>query len=86
MARTVKINKDLQPGQPEKPKHLSEDASVEWDRLVGELERSGIRLTPAHRTRFYFCFVFVALLEALTNRSRNQLFCFAPCAKRRFQT
>jgi phage terminase small subunit len=46
----VKQDKDLAPGQPEKPKHLSERASAEWDRLASELVASNIRLTPAHRS------------------------------------
>jgi phage terminase small subunit len=50
MARTVKQSKDLQPGQPEKPIHLSDRASAEWDRLTRELAASNIVLSPAHRT------------------------------------
>jgi phage terminase small subunit len=33
----------------EKSPHLSPWASAEWDRLLRELEASGIELTPAHR-------------------------------------
>ena len=50
MPRTVKVDKHLQPGQPEKPGNLSDRASREWDRLVGELAAANIVLTPAHRT------------------------------------
>lgn len=37
------------PGELEKSPHLSAWASEEWDKLLGELKRSGIELTPAHR-------------------------------------
>jgi phage terminase small subunit len=50
MPRTVKKDKNLQPGQPEKPGTLSARASLAWDRLVGELAAANIVLTPAHRT------------------------------------
>jgi P27 family predicted phage terminase small subunit len=36
-------------GTPDKPKHLSAEAAAEWDRLIAELQASGIQLTPAHR-------------------------------------
>ena len=49
MPRTVKKDKHLRPGQPEKPSHLSEQASGEWDRLMAELAASGIQITPGHR-------------------------------------
>lgn len=50
MPRTVKKVKDLAPGQPEKPTNLSDRASAEWDRLIGELAAAHIQVTPAHRT------------------------------------
>lgn len=50
MPRTVKVNNDLQTGQPAKPNNLSDRASHEWDRIVKELEASNIHLTPGHRT------------------------------------
>jgi phage terminase small subunit len=50
MTRTARKDKNLQPGQPLKPLHLSDRASLAWDRLVGELSASGIVATPAHRT------------------------------------
>jgi phage terminase small subunit len=50
MPRTVKQDKNLQPGQPLKPASLSPRASAEWDRLVGELEDAHIQVTSAHRT------------------------------------
>jgi phage terminase small subunit len=50
MPRTVKKDKNLAPGQPAKPNNLSTRASLEWDRIVGELAASNIRVTPAHRT------------------------------------
>jgi len=49
MSRTVKKNSNLQPGQPARPANLSDRAAIEWDRLAGELEASGIWLTPRHR-------------------------------------
>ena len=50
MPRIVRKDKDLVPGQPLKPLNLSKRAAAEWDRLVGELAASHIRLTPAHRS------------------------------------
>jgi phage terminase small subunit len=50
MPRTVKKDKNLNPGQPTKPTNLSARASRAWDRIVSELEASNIRVTPAHRT------------------------------------
>jgi phage terminase small subunit len=40
---------ELQPGLPDKPANLSDRASVQWDRLIDEMERSGIVLIPAYR-------------------------------------
>ena len=34
MPRTVKTDKNLQPGQPAKPDNLSARASQEWDRFI----------------------------------------------------
>ena len=34
---------------PLKPAGLSAAASIEWDRLLGEIEASGLQITPAHR-------------------------------------
>jgi P27 family predicted phage terminase small subunit len=39
----------IQPGMPDKPDNLSDRASVQWDRLIDEMERSGIVLIPAYR-------------------------------------
>ncbi len=50
MPRTVKTDKNLQPGQPAKPDNLSAGASQEWDRFISELEAAHIRVTAAHRT------------------------------------
>lgn len=49
MPRTVKKDKNLQPGQPKKPSGLTTSVSEEWDRLTSEIEKAGIQLTPAHR-------------------------------------
>jgi P27 family predicted phage terminase small subunit len=47
----MKIEKEfkLKPGPVEKPAGLSPLAAREWDRLVGEMKRSGITLSPAFR-------------------------------------
>lgn len=37
-------------GIPPRPATLSDRAAKEWDRLVAELERSGMQITPAHRS------------------------------------
>jgi P27 family predicted phage terminase small subunit len=39
----------LLPGMPTKPAGLSADAARQWDRLVDEMQRSGIVLIPAYR-------------------------------------
>jgi phage terminase small subunit len=49
MPRTVKSDKNLQPGAPLKPVNLSTRAAIEWDRLTGELAASSILVTAAHR-------------------------------------
>lgn len=36
-------------GTPAKPAHLSEQAGREWDRLIREIQESGLQVTPAHR-------------------------------------
>lgn len=46
---TTKAPAKMIPGKLEKSPHLSAWASEEWDKLLGELKRSGIELTPAHR-------------------------------------
>jgi phage terminase small subunit len=50
MTRTVRKDPNLKAGTPVKPTNLSARAAVEWDRLIGELSASQIRVTPAHRT------------------------------------
>lgn len=50
MPRTVKQDKNLQPGKPKKTKGLSARASEEWDRLSKELAESGLKVTTAHRS------------------------------------
>jgi phage terminase small subunit len=49
MPRTVKEDANLQPGKPLKPANLSDRASQEWDRLLGELADAKIQVTTAHR-------------------------------------
>jgi hypothetical protein len=49
MPRSVRKDKNLAPGQPEKPGNLSERASLEWDRLMREIQAARIQVTPAHR-------------------------------------
>jgi phage terminase small subunit len=41
-------NQHMTPGKPVKPKTLSEEAAVEWDRLVADIGESGIQLAKAH--------------------------------------
>ena len=36
-------------GQPAKPANLSPEAAKQWDRLMSEIEASGLQITPAHR-------------------------------------
>src|ERR1700690_3846102 len=36
-------------GQPHKPENLSAGASEQWDRLIEEMEQSGIQLIPGDR-------------------------------------
>src|SRR5258707_7142969 len=47
---TAKPGPELQPGTPLKPKGLSDQASIEWDRLSSELSEAGIQLAVAHRS------------------------------------
>lgn len=49
MPRTVKKDKNLHPGQPIKPADLAPDVAREWDRLMSEIEKASIQLSPAHR-------------------------------------
>jgi phage terminase small subunit len=42
-------------GTLDKSSNLSEWASVEWDKLLAELEASGIDLSPAHRCTLVVC-------------------------------
>lgn len=48
-APTSKPRPELTAGQPVKPPGLSALASIEWDRLIGELSEAGILITVAHR-------------------------------------
>src|SRR5690348_5739320 len=49
MPRPKKQVQKLTPGAPVKPDGLSPDASRNWDRLVSEMEKSGVKLIPAYR-------------------------------------
>jgi len=49
MPRPKKQVTKLTPGHPVKPSGLSPEASRNWDRLVSEMEKSGIKLIPAYR-------------------------------------
>ena len=42
----TKATAKLTPGQIEKSPHLSAWASEEWDKLLAELQKSGIELAP----------------------------------------
>lgn len=43
-------NQKMTPGTPERPTNLSERAGQEWDKIVAELEASGIQISKAHRS------------------------------------
>jgi phage terminase small subunit len=45
----------LTTGEPVKSVNLSPWASEEWDRLLADLEASGITLSPAHRCTLVVC-------------------------------
>ncbi len=49
MPRPKKQINELTLGAPEKPSSLSEAASRNWDRLIDEMEESGITLIPGFR-------------------------------------
>jgi len=42
-------------GHPDKSVNLSPWASLEWDKLLADLEASGITLSPAHRCTLVVC-------------------------------
>ncbi len=64
MPRTVKKDKHLVPGRPEKPSNLSARASAEWDRLSAELDAAGIQITPAHRSLIALAATLAADIKA----------------------
>lgn len=68
MPRTVKQNKHLQPGQPQRPTNLSVRAAAAWDKLAGELADSGIVLTPGHRTTLSMAATLAADIEDAWDR------------------
>ena len=41
-------NQSMTPGRPAKPPGLSKVASREWDRLIQDLQESGIQIAKAH--------------------------------------
>jgi P27 family predicted phage terminase small subunit len=65
MPRSVKTDPNLKAGNPAKPTHLSERASREWDRLTGELDRSRIRLSEAHRATLTLAATVAADIAAM---------------------
>jgi P27 family predicted phage terminase small subunit len=65
MPRTVKTDHNLKQGTPTKPAHLSERASREWDRLTGELVRSRIHLSEAHRATLTLAATVAADIAAM---------------------
>ena len=65
MPRTVKTDPNLKPGTPTKPANLSARASREWDRLTGELERSRIHLSEAHRATLTLAATVAADIAAM---------------------
>jgi phage terminase small subunit len=40
-------------GTPQKPTHLSPTASAQWDKLIKEIDASGLQVTPAHRAALF---------------------------------
>ena len=63
MPRPAKQINELTPGLPEKPGNLSESASRNWDRLISEMEDSGILLIPGFRAAITQAAVLQADLE-----------------------
>ena len=63
MPRPAKQINELTPGLPEKPGNLSEPASRNWDRLISEMEDSGILLIPGFRAAITQAAVLQADLE-----------------------
>lgn len=64
MARHKTQKAPVLPGLPSKPSHLSEQASKEWDRLVGEIQAAGIRVTVAHRAAITLAATIAADIKA----------------------
>jgi len=54
---------ELTPGMPEKPTRLSEAASRHWDRLIREIQDSGVILIPGYRAAITQAAVLQADLE-----------------------
>jgi phage terminase small subunit len=56
-SKNVTINPPakLATGQPDKSTNLSPWASQEWDKLLSQLEASGITLSPAHSCTLVVC-------------------------------
>lgn len=52
---TTKQPSKLTPGEPVKSPNLSPWASQEWDKLLSQLEASGIALSPAHSATLIIC-------------------------------
>lgn len=63
MPRPKKQVNELTPGMPEKPARLSKPAGRHWDRLVREMEDSGILLIPGYRAAITQAAVLQADLE-----------------------
>lgn len=64
MPRPKKQVNELNHGLPAKPSHLSQAASGHWDRLVSEMEESGITLIPGFRAILTQAAVLQADLDA----------------------
>jgi hypothetical protein len=52
---TINPPAKLATGQPDKSANLSPWASQEWDKLLSQLEASGITLSPAHSCTLVVC-------------------------------
>jgi len=61
---TTKPKATLIAGEPAKPESLSPEASRQWDKLLSELDASGITLSPAHRAMLVICSTLAADIRA----------------------
>lgn len=65
-------NQHMKAGEPEKPSNLSARAAKEWDRLVKELDHSGIQVSEAHRTLISLASTIAADIAAAWDTVKKQ--------------